>query len=179
MAGSATTLAGAIVKIATIDQTAAPIQLKSFVSGTMSTKRGHEKAVRLKNVNADDPATARISAALGADIATRFGPPEAKPLSIIADAEGVLVGGLLGGSHWRWLYIRQLWVTPAWRGRGLGGTLLASAEAHARAENCVGMYIDTFDPENVRFYERKGFTACGRIDDFPPGFSRTFLRRTF
>ena len=46
------------------------------------------------------------------------------PLGDARDGD-TLAGGLDGHIHWRWLYVRQFWIAPLWRGKGLGraGTL--------------------------------------------------------
>jgi len=126
----------------------------------------------------EDPATEQVTEALRAEIEARFAPRDETPLAILArDGTGALLGGLEGASHWRWLYVRRLWVAPAQRGRGLGGRLLEEAEARARARGCVGVYIDTFDPGAAAFYERRGFARVGVIADFPPGHERIFLSK--
>ncbi len=119
-----------------------------------------------------------VAALLAAEIAAGFGPPDGLPLSIVANADGAVVGGLNGVTHWGWCYIRHLWVHADWRRHGLGHRLLAEAENQARARQCVGLYVDTFDPGAAAFYERAGFARFGRIDDFPPGYARVFLQKT-
>jgi ribosomal protein S18 acetylase RimI-like enzyme len=123
-------------------------------------------------------AAAQIAASLATEVAVDFGPRTETPLSIVATENGAVVGGLNGSTHWGWCYIRHLWVAAEWRRRGLGYRLLAEADTQARARHCVGLYVDTFDPGAVAFYERAGFARFGRIDDFPPGHARTFLRKT-
>jgi GNAT superfamily N-acetyltransferase len=123
------------------------------------------------------PGLAEAEDALAREIAMRFGPRAETPFAIVARAEDATVGGLEGLTHWRWLYVRRLWVAQEWRGRGLGRRLLAEAEARARARDCVGVYLDTFDDGAVRFYEKCGFAVCGRIDNFPPGARRTYLSK--
>lgn len=145
----------------------------------MNTNPDNEKRLVLKRVNGEgDADSARVSAALGVEIAAQFGPPEAELFSVLAYAEdGALAGGFSGLIHWRWLYVRHFWVDAVWRGKGVGRRLMAQAETDARARNCVGLYLDTFDPGAVRFYERCGFERFGAIADFPPGHARTFLRK--
>jgi ribosomal protein S18 acetylase RimI-like enzyme len=118
-----------------------------------------------------------IASALAAEIAAAFGPRKESPLSIVAAVGGRVVGGLNGSTHWGWCYIRHLWVHADWRRRGLGLRLLAEAGAEAQARDCVGLYVDTFDPLAAIVYERAGFTHFGRIDDFPPGGARLFLAK--
>jgi ribosomal protein S18 acetylase RimI-like enzyme len=121
---------------------------------------------------------ARVATSLAAEISAAFGPRDEAPFSIIARAGETVAGGLNGATHWGWCYIRQLWVDAGWRRRGLGRRLLAEVETLARARLCVGLYVDTFDPDAAAFYERSGFARFGRIDDFPPGHARIFLRKT-
>lgn len=118
---------------------------------------------------------AGVAKRLGAEMAARFGPRDESPISILAhDEQGALVGGLNGVTHWRWLYVKHLWVAPAGRGRGLGRDLLARAEAAAQARGCIGAYVDTFGPATAEFYERCGYARFGELQDFPPGHRRTF-----
>lgn len=123
--------------------------------------------------------TAEIAERLGAEIAALYGPRQERPLSLLAKSEGPIVGGLNGVTHWRWLYVRHLFVAPDWRGRGLGRALLARAEAAARERGCVGAYLDSFSEEAARFYERAGFSRCGRIADFAGSAARIFLQKRF
>lgn len=119
-----------------------------------------------------------IADGLGAHVADAFAPADARPLLIAAhDQAGAMIGGLRGVSHWAWLYIRQLYVAPAARGAGLGERLMRAAEAEARARRCLGLYVDSFSPRAVGFYERLGFRQIGAIEDFPPGHRRVFLAR--
>jgi GNAT superfamily N-acetyltransferase len=96
---------------------------------------------------------------------------------IIDPATGAVIGGLLGRTFWRWLYVEMLFVPEALRGRGLARSVLALAEAEAMRRGCVGSLIDTFSPVNVAIYERLGYVTCGTVPDFPPGHLRTFLRK--
>lgn len=121
---------------------------------------------------------AEIAARLGAEIAAQFGPRDETPLSILAHTdEGALIGGLNGVIHWRWLYIRHLWVAAVARGEGLGRELIAAAEVEARSRNCIGIYIDTFDLRVADYYEGAGFSRAGEIADFPPGGQRIYLSK--
>jgi GNAT superfamily N-acetyltransferase len=137
-----------------------------------------EKRLLFEICDHETPESARIAEALGAEVALRFGANDETPLTIAAtDESGAVAGGLDGATHWRWLYVRRLWVAPAWRGRGLGRRLLLEAEGQARERRCVGVYLDTFDERAAALYERCGFARFGRLDDFPPGVSRIFLMK--
>ncbi|HMN70724.1 MAG TPA: GNAT family N-acetyltransferase [Rhodoblastus sp.] len=136
------------------------------------------KAPRLVVVEQGESAPAlEIAARLAAHVAADFGPRDETPLSIFAYDGEELVAGLNGVTHWRWLYVRNLWTARERRGQGLGAALLAAAENKARARGCIGVYIDTFDPKAAAFYEKRGFARFGVIADFPPGARRIFLSK--
>ncbi|QSJ20687.1 GNAT family N-acetyltransferase [Nostoc sp. UHCC 0702] len=55
------------------------------------------------------------------------------PLSVlIRDAKGEIVGGLVGETHWRWLFVSHLCVAEALPGQGYGRELLLKAEQAAK-----------------------------------------------
>lgn len=133
-------------------------------------------AIRIEAGSAEEGAG--LSRALASEIAAAFAPRDERALVLVArDAGGASLGGLVGSTHWRWGYVRVLWVAPACRGRGIGARLLAGAGTEVLARGAVGLYVDTFDPRAVAFYERHGFRRIGAIADFPPGHARTVLVR--
>jgi GNAT superfamily N-acetyltransferase len=125
--------------------------------------------------------SADVAARLGAEIATRFGPREEAPLGVVVrNGAGALIGGLNGVTHWRWLYIRHVWVTESLRGQGVARRLIDSAERAARARGAIGAYIDTFDPRVAGLYEWLGYVRFGEIAEFPTvGGRRIYLSKRF
>jgi GNAT superfamily N-acetyltransferase len=73
------------------------------------------------------------------------------------------------------MFVAALWVADGWRGRGVGGTLLAAAERHAAAAGCHSVWLDTFQARD--FYLKQGYTVFGALEDYPPGQTRSFLRK--
>ena len=65
-------------------------------------------------------------------------------------------------------HIRGMAVLPAWQGRAVAQMLLDAALVDARARGCSRATLDTTAPlkRAVRFYERNGFRASGRVQDF-------------
>lgn len=94
----------------------------------------------------------------------------------VHDDAGELLGGLAGSTFWGWLFVSHLWVRDDQRGRGLGGRLLAAAEAEAVARGCRHAYLDTFSFQAPGFYEQAGYQAFGVLEDFPAGSAH---RRSF
>jgi GNAT superfamily N-acetyltransferase len=97
---------------------------------------------------------------------------------ILRDGAGTIVGGISGYTAWGWLYVQQLWVAEAMRGRGLAARMLAAAEREARMRGCHGAYIDTFSPVALTTYRRAGYVPFGALQDFPKGRTRTFLQKS-
>jgi GNAT superfamily N-acetyltransferase len=92
---------------------------------------------------------------------------------------GALQGGLLGHTHWRWLFVSHLWIAEPVRRQGYGRSLILRAEEEAISRGCGHAHLDTFDFQARGFYERLGYTVFGQLDNYPPGHTRYFLRKTF
>ena len=90
-----------------------------------------------------------------------------------------VTGGLWAVSYYEWMFVELLFIPPALRGQGMGRQLIAEAENVARQRNCRGMWLDTFSFQAPRFYEKLGFQLFGRIEDYPPGSSRSFYAKRF
>ncbi|HJP84466.1 MAG TPA: GNAT family N-acetyltransferase [Gemmatimonadaceae bacterium] len=106
-----------------------------------------------------------------------IGPANEQPVKLIArDGEGI-VGGLIGHTRWRWLYVAKLWVDERARGRGVGTRLLTAAEDLARSRGCIGASLDTFEYQARPFYEKLGYEVFGTLDGYPPGYRQFYLRK--
>ncbi len=112
--------------------------------------------------------------------AADVGPSERRPLAILVggpQAKGQR-GGLNGYTGWGWLFVQWLWLPEDLRGQGLAGKLLQAAEDEARRRGCHSAWIDTFNPQARRAYERQGYQAFGELVDFPIGRTRVFLKKS-
>jgi ribosomal protein S18 acetylase RimI-like enzyme len=61
--------------------------------------------------------------------------------------------------HW---YLPLIGVDPAHQGQGIGSALLSQGLSACDAQK-LPAYLQATSPRNVRFYERHGFEALGRI----------------
>ena len=131
----------------------------------------------------DAPPTEALEAignGLTAFNAADVGPSERRPLAVLVggpEAKGQR-GGLNGYTGWGWLFVQWLWLPEDLRGRGLAGKLLQAAEDEARRRGCHSAWIDTFNPQARRAYERQGYQAFGELADFPIGRTRVFLKKS-
>jgi GNAT superfamily N-acetyltransferase len=141
---------------------------------------GSEKALRWELTDAPMPGDLEaVFKGLDGYNAADVGPSEKKIVAVLVrDDTGALVGGLNGYTAWGWLFTQWLWLAEPLRGQGLAGKLLEMAEDESRKRGCRGAWIDTFNPVARRAYERQGYTVFGELEDFPPGRTRWFLRKT-
>jgi GNAT superfamily N-acetyltransferase len=104
-----------------------------------------------------------------------------RPLALLLrhPGTGAILGGLWGGTDFTQLHVDLLFVPESLRGGGLGRELMYQAEVEARQRDCLGVWLDTFSFQARGFYERLGYEVFGTIEDFPPGHSRFFLKKTF
>jgi GNAT superfamily N-acetyltransferase len=121
-----------------------------------------------------------IRAALGRqinDFHARTVPHDSRRFALLVrGADEALIAGLVATLSWGWLFIEALWVSDALRGQGMGRRLMGRAEAHALAEGCHAAWLDTFQARD--FYLALGYAPFGVLDDYPPGQSRHFLKKS-
>jgi GNAT superfamily N-acetyltransferase len=129
----------------------------------------------------DEPGEAERAAVLEALHAhnSEAGPPtEIRPVAILVnDDDGKPVGGLYGRMFYDWLFIEYLAIPREMRGRDIGTALMDQAEALARAEGCIGIWLDTFTFQARGFYEKLGYAVFGELADYPRGAARYFLSK--
>jgi GNAT superfamily N-acetyltransferase len=128
------------------------------------------------NVSAEDEAA--VIAGLRAFNVDRLGPANEQPVKLVVrDERGAVVGGLLGHTKWRWMYVSKLWVADSARGRGFGAKLMQAAEDLARSRGCTDVSLDTFEFQARPFYEKLGYKLFGTLEGFPPGYRQFYLTK--
>jgi GNAT superfamily N-acetyltransferase len=96
----------------------------------------------------------------------------------VRDADGSLRGGISGVVNWNWLHVQLVWVDASLRHGGLGSKLLRAFEAAGMERGCRMAHLDTFSYQARPFYERHGYELFATLEDYPPGQSRYFLKKT-
>ena len=100
------------------------------------------------------------------------------PLNVVEyDKSGNIVGGILGGTYWGWMYVDILWVHPEHRGKGIGSALLAEAEMEAVRRGCHHVHLDTMSWQAPDFYKKHGYAVIGVLPDIPKGNQKYLLMK--
>lgn len=104
------------------------------------------------------------------------GPDGHTPLNLVRrDEKGNVIGGLLGGTYWGWLYIDLLWVHEKHRGAGIGTGLLQEAQKEALGRGCHHVHFETMSWQAPEFYKKNGFEVLGTLPDIPKGYQKHIL----
>jgi ribosomal protein S18 acetylase RimI-like enzyme len=90
---------------------------------------------------------------------------------------GELIAGFSGHTWGGVCVITHLWVDRQYRGRGMGQTVLQSAEAEARRRNCAHLILASHSFQAPRFYERLGYQRICTVEDWPVAHSNTVYRK--
>jgi ribosomal protein S18 acetylase RimI-like enzyme len=75
------------------------------------------------------------------------------------------------------MFVENIAIYPHYQGQGLGRTLMAFVEQHARERNLqeISLYTNELMTENLRFYQQLGFVETDRY--LQDGYRRVFLRK--
>ena len=108
----------------------------------------------------------------------RVGADGHTPLNIVEyDEDGNIIGGILGGTYWGWMYVDILWVREDHRKKGIGSRLLAEAEKEAVRRGCHHVHLDTMSWQAPDFYKKYGYTVIGILPDIPEGNQKFLLMK--
>ena len=100
------------------------------------------------------------------------------PLHIILkDGSGNVIGGLSASTYWGWLDIDDFYIPEQYRGRGIGASLLHTAETIAAKRGCTRCFLSTFEFQARVFYEKQGYSVAGMLEDYPPGSAYYWMRK--
>ena len=91
------------------------------------------------------------------------------------DDDGTVIGGILGGTYWGWMYIDILWVKEDYRQKGIGSKLLREAEKEAIQRGCHHVHLETMSWQAPKFYEKYGYEVVGILPDIPQGNQKYLL----
>src|SRR6478736_1655555 len=95
----------------------------------------------------------------------------------LRDESRNIVAGAAGHTWGETCELRQVWVAPAVRGRGLGRRLIEEAEAEAVRRGCRQLVLSTHSFQAPEFYQKLGFEIVLELPDYPRGHSHLVLRK--
>jgi len=96
---------------------------------------------------------------------------------LVKSDDGTVMGGLLGGSWWGWMYVSILWVHEDLRGQDVGTQLMNMAAEEGLKRGCHSIFVDTHSFQALPFYQKLGYTVFGELEDFPVGHTRYYLKK--
>ncbi len=84
-------------------------------------------------------------------------------LFLVAEADGCIIGSVIGGFDGRRGLIYHLAVSASFREQGVGSRLMEEVERRLRAKGCLKCYLMVLpdNPELEDYYRRRGW---GRMD---------------
>jgi ribosomal protein S18 acetylase RimI-like enzyme len=131
-----------------------------------------------KIVYSEEPAWGIIGGGINEYNDQQAGESNGKLLCYLLETDGKeVVGGVIGETHWDWLYINLMWIREDLRGRGYGKQLLELAEEEARKRGAKNAYLDTFSFQAPGFYKKFGYQVFGELQDFPEGHQRYYCKK--
>jgi GNAT superfamily N-acetyltransferase len=96
---------------------------------------------------------------------------------VVENSNEEVLGGVIGMTYWNWLYISLMWLPEGLRGKGYGQKLLEMAEEEGRKRGAKYSYLDTFSFQAPGFYQKFGYQEFGKLEEFPPGHTRYFMKK--
>jgi GNAT superfamily N-acetyltransferase len=90
---------------------------------------------------------------------------------------GEIVGGVSTSSILGVMWLETLWVSEAYRRRGLASWLVLEAERSASEEGCIGAGTWTFSWQGVDFYPTLGYMLRGVYRGYPFGVTEHVLTK--
>ena len=93
------------------------------------------------------------------------------------DSDGNVIGGILGGTYWGWMYVDILWVHENHRKKGIGSRLLKCAENEAMRRGCHHVHLDTMSWQAPEFYKKHGYELIGILPDIPKGNQKHLMMK--
>ena len=95
----------------------------------------------------------------------------------IKSDDGEILGGALGNTWGLWLYVSDVWVDTAIRGKGYATKLMTAIERQAVERRCIYSYLDTLSFQARPFYEKQGYQIFGTLEDHPKGHTHYFMKK--
>jgi len=115
-----------------------------------------------------------VDGGLGASNGAAF--DDVRPLAcFLRDAEGGVLGGVVGRRWGECAELQQLWVQPELRRQGLGARLVQAFERQAATHGCMRVYLETFSFQAPRLYRALGYEVRHTIAGYAAGIQKHLM----
>ena len=86
-------------------------------------------------------------------------------LFLVAEADGAIIGSVIGGFDGRRGLIYHLAIAAAFRGQGIASRLMDELESRLRAKGCLKSYllVTSDNPEAEAYYQHRGWQHMDSI----------------
>lgn len=115
----------------------------------------------------EDGLTGFLAADVGEDSETK--------LTVVCRDGDTIIGGMTGGTSYGGMGIKFFWIDEKYRKRGIGGKIIAMAEAESIERGCIHAFVNTHDFQAPGFYKRMGYRVHSELNDVPPGHTGYFM----
>ena len=124
--------------------------------------------MKLKLENIESKRTQELANLIRAYNRSNREPSKSEPLNIyLEDEDGNLVAGMVAGTFGNWLEIEYLYVSDDLRGQGIGSKILETAENESRNRGCKYSFVDPFNVQATKFYEKHGYKEVFALKEYP------------
>ena len=124
--------------------------------------------MKLKLENIESKKTQELANLIRAYNRANREPSKSEPLNIyLEDEEGNLVAGMVAETFGNWLEIEYLYVSEDLRRQGIGSKILKMAENESRNRGCKYSFVDTFNFQAPKFYEKHGYKGVFALKNYP------------
>ena len=124
--------------------------------------------MELKLENAESKKTQELANLIRAYNRSKREPSKNEPLNIyLEDEQGKLKAGMVAETFGNWLEIEYLYVSDDLRGQGIGSKILKVAERESKERGCKYSFVDTFNFQASKFYEKHGYKEVFALKNYP------------
>ncbi len=124
--------------------------------------------MRLKLENMESEKTQQLANLIKEYNRSKREPSRSEPLNIyVEDEQGNLMAGMVAETFGNWLEIEYLYVREDLRGQGVGSRILKMAEKESRERRCKYSFVDTFNFQAPKFYEKHGYKEVFSLKKYP------------
>jgi len=90
---------------------------------------------------------------------------------------GKLIGGAVGRVHLSQCYLDNIWVSEAFRSKGVAKIIHAEVVAYAEMCGCKKIQLNTLNKKAVKLYQQLGYQELAVIKGYADGFDLHYMAK--